>query len=194
MYINLFLSHNTVEIHYKNGEKGRDELGILNGNPKDEPLHYGEVLGSWAFVGANNGLISGYEAFVNHAGDEELIELLKEAIKTMKSENKQLENILKENGIALPPSLPERPKAKAEDIPVGARFMDPEISGAISINVGQALVSCSQVMGQCLREDLAMMFGKFHADKMLFGLKLLRMNKEKGWIIPPPLHTNSPNR
>jgi hypothetical protein len=173
--------------------KRRDNMGILNGNPKDEPLHYGEVLGSWSFIGANNGLISAYEAFVNHAGDGDLIELLEEAIKTMKSENKMLEKVLKENGIALPPSLPERPVAKAEDIPVGARFMDPEISGAISINVGQGLVSCSLVLGQCLREDIAMMFGKFHTDKMLFGLKLLRMNKEKGWIIPPPLHKDSPS-
>ena len=168
-------------------------MGILDGNPKDQPLHYGEVIGSWAFVLANNGLISGYEAFVNHAGDGDLIELLEEAIKTMKSENKQLENVLKENGIALPPSLPERPKATAEDIPVGARFMDPEISAAISINVGQGLVSCSQVMGQCLREDVAMMFSKFHADKMLFGFKLLNLNKEKGWIIPPPLHKSVPS-
>lgn len=166
-------------------------MGILNGNPKDEPLHYGEVIGAWAFVGANNGLISAYEAFVNHAGDKDLIELLEEAVKMMQSENKQLEKVLKENGLALPPSLPERPKAKAEDIPVGARFMDPEISGAVSINVGQGLVSCSEVMGQCLREDVAMMFSKFHADRMLFGFKLLNLNKAKGWIIPPPLHKNS---
>ncbi|MER2089417.1 DUF3231 family protein [Sporosarcina sp. JAI121] len=169
-------------------------MGILSGNPKDEPLHYGEVLGSWAFVGANNGLISGYEAFVNHAGDNDLIELLEEAVKMMRSENKMLEKVLKENGIALPPSLPERPKAKAEDIPVGARFTDPEISGAVSINVGQGLVSCSEVMGQCLREDIAMMFSKFHADRMLFGFKMLNLNKEKGWIIPPPLHKNSPSQ
>ena len=193
MYIYALLSYNTSEFHYTSGEKRRDNLGILNGNPKDEPLHYGEVLGSWAFVGANNGLISAYQAFVNHAGDQDLIAILEEAIKTMQSENKQLEKVLKDNGIALPPSLPERPKANAEDIPVGARFMDPEISAAVSINVGQGLVSCSEVMGQCLREDIAMMFGKFHADKMLLGFKLLNLNKEKGWIVLPPLHKNSPS-
>lgn len=163
-------------------------MGIMNGNPKDEPMHYGEVTGTWAFIGANNGLISGYEAFVNHAGDDELIKLLEEAVKMMKSENKALEQLLKDNGIAPPPSLPGRPKAKAEDIPVGARFSDPEISAAVSINVGQGLVSCSLVMGQCLREDIATMFGKYIAERAMFGLKLLRLNKEKGWIIPPPLH------
>lgn len=163
-------------------------MGIMDGNPKKEPMHYGEVIGVWAFIGANNGLISGYEAFVNHAGDDELIKLLEEAIKIMKDENKALEKVLKDNGIAPPPALPGRPKAKAEEIPVGARFSDPEISAAVSINVGQGLVSCSQVMGQCLREDIAMMFGKYIAERAMFGLKLLRLNKEKGWIVPPPLH------
>lgn len=168
-------------------------MGILGGKSKDEPLHYGEIIGLWAYAGANKGLISGYEAFRNHAGDKELIELLDESIKTMKSENEDVEKVLKANGIAPPPTLPERPKANPEDIPIGARFTDIEISGAVSINVGQALVSCSQVMGQCLREDIAMMFGKYHAEKMMFGLKLLRLNKEKGWIIPPPLYTDVPD-
>ena len=117
-----------------------------------------------------------------------LIELLKDAVEMMKDENKAVEKVLKENGVTPPPTLPDRAVAKAEDIPVGARFMDPEISGAVSINVGQGLVSCSQVIGQCLREDIAMMFSKFHADRLLFGMRLLRLNKEKGWIIPPPMH------
>lgn len=173
-------------------KRGWLKLGILSGNPKEQPLHYGEVIGIWAYVGANNGLISAYEAFMNHAGDRDLIELLDEAVKEMRSENKELEKVLKENGITPPPSLPERPKADAEEIPPGARFMDPEISAAVSINVGQAMVSISQVMSQCLREDIAMMFGKFQAAKAMFGGKLLRMNKEKGWIIPPPLHKDSP--
>ncbi|MEK5040133.1 DUF3231 family protein [Sporosarcina sp. FSL K6-3457] len=163
-------------------------MGIMNGNPKDEPMHYGEVIGTWAFIGANNGLISGYEAFVNHAGDDELIKLLEEAVKMMKAENKALEQILKDNGVTPPPALPGRPKAKSQEIPVGAKFSDPEISAAVSINVGQGLVSCSQVMGQCLREDIAMMFGKYIAERAMFGLKMLRLNKEKGWVIPPPLH------
>lgn len=163
-------------------------MGILAGNSKNEPLHYGEVIGCWAFVGANKGLISGYEAFLSHTGDKELARLIEEAIETMKSENKQIEKVLVANGVTPPPTLPERPRSNPDDIPAGARMMDAEVSGAVSINVGQALVSCSQVMGQCLREDIAMMFGKFHVEKAMFGLKLLRLNKEKGWIIPPPLH------
>lgn len=172
----------------RNINKGSAFVGIMDGNPKNEPMHYGEVIGAWAYFGANNGLISGYELFINHAGDKDLIKLLQEAVKMMKNENDDLLKLLKVNGIAPPPSLPERPKANAEEIPVGAKFSDIEISAAISINVGQGLVSCSAVMGQCLREDIALMFAKYHTERAFFGAKLLRLNKEKGWIVPPPLH------
>lgn len=165
-------------------------MGILSGDAKDQPMHYGEIIGCWAFMGANNGLVSAYEAFINQTGDKDLVDFLKESVKMMRSEATEVGKLLIANGIAVPPTLPERPSASLDDIPVGVRFMDPEISGAVSMNVGQGLVSCSQVMGQCLREDIAVMFGKFHMERAKLGGKLLALNKEKGWIIPPPLHTN----
>ena len=48
--------------------KQRDNLGILSGNPKDEPMHDGEVFEVWSFITANNGLLSIYQAFINHVG------------------------------------------------------------------------------------------------------------------------------
>lgn len=43
-------------------------------------------------------------------------------------------------------------------------------------------------MGEAIREDIAMMFGQFHVQKAALGAKALRLNKEKGWLVPPPLH------
>jgi hypothetical protein len=37
-------------------------MGILSGNPQDEPMHYGEVFGTWTHLLANNGLIAGYQS------------------------------------------------------------------------------------------------------------------------------------
>lgn len=167
-------------------------MGILSGNPQDEPMHYGEVFGTWTHLTTNNGLIAAYQAFFNHAGDEKLKKLIQEAIEGMKTENKQLEELLKVNGVALPPSSPERPAANLEDIPVGARFTDQEISAALSMDAAAGLVACSQVIGQCIREDIAMMYGQFHMDKAQLGAKLLKLNKENGWLIPPPLHMQRP--
>lgn len=167
-------------------------MGILSGNPKDEPLHYGEVFGIWSFLLANNGKIAAYQTFLNHTGDDDLKKLIEESIHGMKAENQQIEEVLKENGIALPPSPPERPVAQIEDIPAGARFADPEISAGISMDASLGLVACSQVIGQCIREDIGMMFGQFHVNRAQFGAKMLRLNKEKGWLIPPPLHVKTP--
>ncbi|MCY9444154.1 DUF3231 family protein, partial [Bacillus spizizenii] len=45
-----------------------------------------------------------------------------------------------------------------------------------------------KIMGQSIREDIAMMFGQFHVSKAATGAKYLRLLKNKGWLIPPPLH------
>jgi len=165
-------------------------MGILSDNPQNEPLHYGEVFGAWSYLLTSKGAVAGYQTKVNHAGDEDLRKLLMEAIDLCQQEMKQIETILKDNGVALPPTPPERPNARIEDIPAGAKFMDQEIAAALSASIAAGLVACSQMIGQAIREDIAMMFGQFHTQKAALGGKVLRLNKEKGWLIPPPLHLN----
>jgi hypothetical protein len=58
----------------------------------------------------------------------------------------------------------------------------------LTATIAAGLVACSTIMGQSIREDIAMMFGQFHIQKAALGAKVLRLNKEKGWLIPPPLH------
>lgn len=163
-------------------------MGILSGNPKDEPMHYGEVFSTWSFLHVGNGATAAYQTLMNHAGDEDLKKLLEECIQQCKQEKKQIEELLKENGIGLPPTPPERPEACLNDIPVGARYLDNEIAAMLSGDIAAGLVSCSTIIGQSIREDIAMMFGQFHVQKAALGAKALRLNKEKGWLVPPPLH------
>ncbi|MBB6451868.1 hypothetical protein HNQ94_000289 [Salirhabdus euzebyi] len=165
-------------------------MGILSGNPTEEPMHYGEVFAIWSFDLAAKQMVAGYETMHNHAGDEDLKKIILEAKELCKQNLKQVEQLLKENGVGLPPAPPERPNACLDDIPVGARFQDPEIAAAISADIAAGLVACSQVMGQAIREDIAMLFGQIHTQKATLGAKVLRLNKEKGWLIPPPLHKN----
>ena len=163
-------------------------MGILSGNPTDEPMHYGEVFSTWSFLLTAKGAIAGYQTHLNHAGDEDLQKLLEEAIRGGQQEIKEIESLLKANGVALPPTLPEQPKANLNDIPAGARFSDPEIAAMLSGNIAAGLVACSTIIGQSIREDIATMFGQFHVQKATLGAKILRLNKEKGWLVPPPLH------
>lgn len=163
-------------------------MGILSGRPTDEPLHYGEVFSSWSFLFTAKGTIAGYQTHLNHAGDKDLQKLLEEAIQNGQEEVEQIEALLKDNGVGLPPTPPDRPHAHVEDIPVGARFADNEIAAMLSANIAAGLVACSTIMGQSTREDIAMMFGQIHMQKATLGAKALRLSKEKGWLVPPPLH------
>lgn len=163
-------------------------MGILSGNPQNEPLHYGEVFGIWSYLAVAKGFHVGYQTYVNHTGDSDLKKLLAEAIQGLKQEINQTEDLLKMNGVVPPPTPPDRPVAKLESIPAGARFTDPEISLSVSKDIATGLIACSQIMGQSIREDIGMMFGQFHVAKALMGSKFLKLNKEKGWLIPPPLH------
>ncbi|MES1041603.1 DUF3231 family protein [Peribacillus simplex] len=154
-------------------------MGILSGNPKEEPMHYGELFGTWSYLTTTKGLIACHPTMLNHTGDKDFHTLLVEVINQGKQELDQLESL-----------LPERPKANLEDIPVGARLQDPEISASVTIDINAGLVACSQIRGQCIREDIAQMFAQFHTNKAALGADFLRLNKEKGWLVPPPLHIN----
>ncbi|GAE29358.1 DUF3231 family protein [Alkalihalobacillus hemicellulosilyticus] len=163
-------------------------MGILSGNPQEEPMHYGEVFCTWGFLHAAKLALISHQTLLNHTGDEDLRKFLTSVMDNAKQEIEQLEKLLKENEIALPPSPPERPNADLESIPVGARFNDPEIAAMLSADIGAGLIACSKNMAQGIREDIIMMFDQFHTQKATLGGKLLRMTKEKGWLVPPPLH------
>lgn len=92
-------------------------MGILSGNPQDEPMHYGEVFGLWSYVMAGNKMVGNYQMLLNHVGDDDLKKLLRESIEKCQDEIKQVSTILKENGVALPPASPEPPTADLNDIP-----------------------------------------------------------------------------
>ncbi|GIO97075.1 hypothetical protein J14TS5_21610 [Paenibacillus lautus] len=167
-------------------------MGILSGNPKNEPMHYGEIFSVWTASTLAKGMVSCYEAYLNHAGDKDLKKILNDLLDQAKLEIKECDELLTDNGIAPAPVLPERPPVKLEDIPAGARFTDPEIAAKIAADTSLGLVSCSQVMGQSIREDIGALFAKYHLTKTALGVRILQMNKEKGWLIPPPLQIKRP--
>lgn len=84
-------------------------------------------------------------------------------IDTWREEAKQLEKVLITNGVALPPSLQERPVAIIEDVSPCAKFNDPEISATLAGDLATGLVTCSQVMGISTR--ILLMYGQFHTAK-----------------------------
>ncbi|MFE4711869.1 MULTISPECIES: DUF3231 family protein [Paenibacillus] len=167
-------------------------MGILSGNPKDEPMHYGEIFGVWQFSAKAKMTLSALQAYHYHAGDQDLKKIIDDLMDQAQGEIKECDKLLKASGVFPTPTLPDRPSTKLADIPAGARFSDPEIAAALSAGVAMSLVECSQIMGMSIREDVGALFMKIHAAMASLGLALLRINKQKGWLIPPPLQLKRP--
>lgn len=163
-------------------------MGILSGNPKNEPLHYGEAFDVWGYSMGKNLSLSCFQTYMNHVGDKDLKELIQDLMDQTKQEIDACNELLKHNEIAPPPAYPEKPSANREDIPVGARFTDPEIFANVYADLSASLVLSSQIMAKCIREDVAAMFEKYHTIKAAISLRALRLTKSKGWLVPPPLH------
>jgi len=98
---------------------------------------------------------------MNHTGDEDLKKFLQNLIENdMTPEIEELKALLKVNRVVLPPVPPERPIASLENIPPGARINGAEIATAVATVFAAGLVTCSQVMRECLREDVGVLLGQ----------------------------------
>lgn len=95
----------------------------------------------------------------------------------------ECDSILINNGIVPPPVLP----------PVGVKFSDQELTSMIGADSAVSLVACSQNMVASTIEDVGALFAKYHTTKAALILRLLKMNNEKGWLIPPPLQIKRPD-
>lgn len=164
-------------------------MGIFSGKPQDQPLHSGEVFNLWSHLLGSKAYLVTLQVFSNHCGDHDLKVFIEDLMENcVKQEAQQVEAILKENGIRLPPAPPDRPNVDVEDIPAGARFNDPEIAALIGKEIIGAKILDSYIMGVATREDIAEMFGEFHVQRAEYAEKLLQINKDKGWLVLPPLN------
>ncbi|WP_409298363.1 DUF3231 family protein [Peribacillus sp. SCS-26] len=163
-------------------------MGILNGNPKDEPLHSGEVFYLWTNLFETKAFLVTLQVLINHSGDHDLKLFLGDLKDNcLKPGADQVENILKETGIRLPPAPPDRPNVEVQDIPAGARFYDPEIAAMVLKEVNAGMLTASMIMGLSIRKDITELFDTTHSQLAEYAGKLLDVTKDKGWIVPPPL-------
>ncbi|SER94586.1 Protein of unknown function [Gracilibacillus ureilyticus] len=164
-------------------------MAMLNGKPEDEPLHSGEIYHLWTYLYNTKGSLVSMQVFINHSGDNDLKAFFEDLLESgFTQEVQQVETLLKETGIRLPPAPPDRPNVEVQDIPAGARFNDPELAVLVQKELMTGKVLCSYIMGISIREDIREMFGDFHNQKEENEVKLLQIMKDKGWLTLPPLN------
>src|SRR5690625_7116818 len=105
-------------------------------------MHYGEVFDVWYSLSLAKGQLTAYQVYYNHAGDEDLKGFVADMVENIINPGiEENETLLKQNSVGLPVAPPERSDANREDIPVGAKIMDPEIAATISKDIAQGLIA-----------------------------------------------------
>ena len=162
----------------------------MTARKQEEPFHSGEVYHLWNYLYHTKHLLVTMQVLINHAGDHDLKTYSEDFVEScLIEEEQQVEGILKEAGIRLPPAPPDRPNVDVEDIPAGARFNDPEIFILIQRELISLRASSSYVTGIALNEDIRSMFSDFHGGQEEYEQKIIDIAREKGWLVLPPINT-----
>lgn len=99
------------------------------------PLHTGEVTDCWVYYTAIKEFIRFEEAGLNTTNDDEVKEMLNDAIRVCSSQAKKLEKFMLKEGIPLPDLPSPKPKSDNKDIPLGVKVTDNEIANGVGLKV-----------------------------------------------------------
>jgi len=154
-------------------------------NQNIESLPFKEVFAIWKQLGVNNGYIASNHFFFKYAVDRNLKEIILEFIQCLKEENKQLEELLKDNGVLAPPLSIHNEHLQIAKIRKKVVINDGEISAILSMNIASALISISQAMDMSFERNLTTKYREFHMRYAILGAKLSEISNKKGWYLSP---------
>ncbi|MDT2047041.1 DUF3231 family protein [Priestia flexa] len=163
-------------------------LKTINTN-KHEPLHIGEAMGCWLYFTALTEEIPAIETSLHTTTDETLLELAHESKLLALTQRNKLKEFMLHEGIPLSDIPAQKPESDPYQIPPGVRATDSEIANLISAKVASNIIMCSTNISQSIRNDVGMLWLKFHSEKVAFGFKVKETQREKGWLKKPPSYT-----
>ena len=171
-------------------DKINSETRMLFNNFFDkEPLNYLEAASLYGVVAQGRYNVAMLEILYNHAQDEELKGLIKEALSTQtKALIYQSEEMLQESGSQIPSltfrrrTLHKRPLAIDPD----AKLSDAEVAIAIGTMAKAAQTAMLAALHQSYQLDIAMMYRELLDKGLYWDYKLLQLMLKRGWL--PRLH------
>ncbi len=154
---------------------------------EDRPLHVGEVMNLWKVVSAfeaGHALIHG---MLNHTSDPDLKRFMESFLKDFEDPwMKRLKAFMKNQGIPLPTTSTDKPKANEQEIPAGAKFSDREISAMIAGKIMAGTGAVQHALLECLNYDMATMFMELELAAYRQGFVLREIMERRGWLLIPP--------
>ncbi|WP_223587552.1 DUF3231 family protein [Neobacillus bataviensis] len=153
--------------------------------PKPRP-HIGEAMGCWLYYTALAEEVPVLEASLNTTTDDDLITLIKKSKNLGEHQKNILKNFMINEGIPLSQESESKPKSDPNSVPLGAKMTDEEIANFISVKIATNIIMCATNMSQSIRNDIGLMWARFQAEKMIFGMEVKIAMRKRGWIKVPP--------
>lgn len=119
--------------------------GIFSVYTDDEPqspLHVVEVMNLWMYFTMLTEINRFVEIGLNTTTDDELIEALKNSFHDCHNQAEEIENILRREGVGLPPTSERKPHTNPHDVPAGAKMTDDEIANGLAAKQVSSIILC----------------------------------------------------
>jgi hypothetical protein len=162
------------------------EVDHLN-EPKT-PLHIGEAMDCWTYLTSLGEFIRFEESGLNTTSDDEVREMLNDAIKMCEGQFQKLSSFMKKEGIPLPEVSPAKPNSEPNAIPLGVKLTDDEITNGITLKLTACLMMSAKGEVDAIRTDLGVIWFKFHTEMLTFGVTLKALMIKRGWLKVPPYY------
>jgi hypothetical protein len=159
----------------------------LDNEPKN-PLHVGEVMSCWLYLGIMDEASIYIQIALNTTTDDEVTSILKESLKQCDTQGQRFKDFMKKEGVHFPPTSEQRPNSDSFAVPLGTKLTDNEIMNGLSIKTVASIVHCATAAAQSIRNDVSSLFTHSMLEKMKFGTNLKDLMRKRGWIKVPPYY------
>jgi hypothetical protein len=161
---------------------------IDNSNENKSPLHIGEAMDCWTYLTSLGEFIRFEEAGLNTTTDDEVREMVNDAIRMCENQFRKLSSFMKKEGIPLPETSPPKPKSEPNAIPLGVKLTDEEIANGITLKLTTCIMMVAKGEIDSIRAGLGVIWFKFHIEMLTFGVTLKTLMIKRGWLKMPPYY------
>ncbi|ARK30480.1 DUF3231 family protein [Halalkalibacter krulwichiae] len=153
------------------------------------PLNIIEASYSWLYYSIVKEAIAFEEAGLNTTSDDELKGILTDAIKLCNEHATQLEKLMREEGVTLPPVSQQKPYSNNNEIPPGVKLTDEELSNGLAMKILLMSNKAAYAAAECVRTDVGALYVQFFNEAAVFGATLKTKMRKRGWAKIPPAYS-----
>lgn len=163
-------------------------IKTLVDNEEKQPLNIIEVGDCWTYLTSLEEFIRYEEVGLNTTTDDEVKEMLTDAIKQCESQAKRLSTFMIKEGIPLPVAPSAKPKSDENEVPLGVKLTDNELANGITLKLVLVTQLASKAQVDAIRSDIGLLWLEFYSENIRFGATLRTLMRKRGWLKVPPYY------